>query len=207
MESVQANSGVEESLDIMTDEELVKVLKWGNTEACNILDRRYRSEIFRFLRGKYKNSTLVDEMVNGALGNAMKKIGTFEDGRVFKSWLYAIASHYAVDVWRREQRHAVASLNESRSGSDEVQLAHLLESTDMDPSDYLEMHEEYAKLNSALAQISDIHRQVVTLVYYHGLLYREAAEELHIPLGTVKSRLHTAIRELSQIFEVTEKVA
>ena len=50
----------------------------------------------------------------------------------------------------------------------------------------------------AVEALPDPLRQVLLLVYYHGLKYREAAEVLSIPVGTVKSRLHAAIRRFEQ---------
>jgi len=62
-------------------------------------------------------------------------------------------------------------------------------------------------VRTAVASLSDTMREVVELVYYQGLKYREAAELLDIPVGTVKSRLHAAVQRLGEIWTATHAVS
>ncbi|MEO1973135.1 MAG: RNA polymerase sigma factor, partial [Pirellulaceae bacterium] len=123
----------------------------------------------------------------------------YEEGRKFRPWLYTIATNQAIDAQRRNRRHRMVSLD--RAGADHVEevgrLADVLVSNAPDPVDVAADKERSAWVRSALADLSDQARQVVELVYYRGMKYREAAEILAVPVGTVKSRLHAAINKLN----------
>ena len=76
-----------------------------------------------------------------------------------------------------------------------------------DPHRVASDHENVGWINESVAALGDSMQQVIQLVYYQGLKYREAAEVLGIPVGTVKSRLHAAIQRLSVHWEETHEPA
>jgi RNA polymerase sigma-70 factor (ECF subfamily) len=89
-------------------------------------------------------------------------------------------------------------------GGDEVgKLIDLLVSDAPDPFVQISQLESCQWVREALDQLSDEMRSVVHLVYYQGLKYREAAEILALPVGTVKSRLHSAILKLNELWNST----
>ena len=128
------------------------------------------------------------------------KCRQFEEGRKFRPWLYTVATNQAIDAQRRNKRHRVVSLdrNTKHDGSDDLSsLMELLASKEPTPD---------SQVNTATARLDSRGnretaagiREAITLVYYQGMKYREAAETLKIPVGTVKSRLHSAILKLNE---------
>ena len=90
------------------------------------------------------------------------------------------------------------------AGSDDsAKLVDILVSEDPDPLSQASRLESGEWVQHALDQLSDQMRNVVHLVYYQGLKYREAADALDIPVGTVKSRLNAAIRKLNEYWNMT----
>lgn len=87
--------------------------------------------------------------------------------------------------------------NGSGEDRDASSLVELLENRESGPSDSLEATERRNWIRQAVAALPEPLRAAVNLIYYQGLKYREAAEVLAIPVGTVKSRLHTAIYKLN----------
>ena len=85
-------------------------------------------------------------------------------------------------------------------GDETGKLVDLLVSTDVDPLDHVTQYERGEWVREALDELSDQMRSVVQLVYYEGMKYREAADVLSIPVGTVKSRLHSAIAKLNEFW-------
>ena len=81
-----------------------------------------------------------------------------------------------------------------------ARLADVLVSHDMDPLTLVSRRESGRLVQEAMDSLSDQMRSVVHLVYYQGLKYREAAEILNVPVGTVKSRLHAAIQKLNEFW-------
>jgi RNA polymerase sigma-70 factor (ECF subfamily) len=134
------------------------------------------------------------------------KCDQFEAGRRFRPWLYTIATHQAIDAQRRNKRHRMMSLDRvggTVDGEEVGKLVDLLVSRDGDPLDHLTDDERGEWVREALDELSDQMRSVVQLVYYDGMKYREAAEVLSIPVGTVKSRLHAAIAKLTEFWTDT----
>ena len=78
-------------------------------------------------------------------------------------------------------------------------LVDLLDSPELGPVEEAESVEKHDQVRRAVEALPEATRQVVILVYFQGLKYREAAEVLSIPMGTVMSRLHTARKSLRDI--------
>ena len=112
-----------------------------------------------------------------------------------------IATNQAIDHQRRNKRHKSASLEKDvQTGSDTLEgisLLEILPGNSPTPEEQLENQERKNEIHACVNQLPDQLRQVVHLVYYEGIKYREVAQILHIPVGTVKSRLHTAMKHLA----------
>jgi RNA polymerase sigma-70 factor (ECF subfamily) len=128
------------------------------------------------------------------------KCDQFDPGRKVRPWLYTVATNQAIDAQRRNRRHRMVSLDRragNHQGDDAGALIDLLDGDEPGPEDWLESAERRRFVRQAVEELPEALRQVVLLVYYQGLKYREAAEVLSIPVGTVKSRLHAAIHKLN----------
>src|SRR5690606_30568716 len=114
----------------------------------------------------------------------------FEEGRKFRPWLYTVATNQAIDAQRRNKRHRSVSLdrNHKAEGSDDVgSLMDLLVSKEPRPDSKAESTQQREWIRTAVDQLPDTLREPLNLVYYQGMKYREAADVLNIPVGTVKS--------------------
>jgi RNA polymerase sigma-70 factor (ECF subfamily) len=129
------------------------------------------------------------------------KCDQFESGRRFRPWLYTIATNQAIDAQRRNRRHRGMSLDRaSKSDTDDElgALVDLLVSKEPGPGHRLEADQRRQWIEHALEELPDSLREPINLVYYQGMKYRDAADILEIPVGTIKSRLHTAILKLNE---------
>jgi RNA polymerase sigma-70 factor (ECF subfamily) len=131
------------------------------------------------------------------------KCDQFEEGRPLKPWLYMIATNKAIDLKRRQGRLRLVSIHgsEYNHDADQGRLADVLASSQPSPEQRLEKSEQSARARRALNELPEHLRLVVELVYFQGLKYREAAEVLSIPVGTVKSRINAAISKLTASWE------
>jgi RNA polymerase sigma-70 factor (ECF subfamily) len=122
-----------------------------------------------------------------------------------RPWLYTVATNQAIDLQRRNHRHTSLSLDRQKQGNSRVDGSECdtlgstvpAPSDGGGPSDAAIATENAEKVRRAVDCLPDAQRQVLLLVYYQGLKYREAADVLSIPVGTVKSRLHAAIQGLN----------
>jgi RNA polymerase sigma-70 factor (ECF subfamily) len=82
-------------------------------------------------------------------------------------------------------------------------LVDLLDGNGSDPLEAAEEAEQSEEVRRAVDDLPESTRQAVLLVYFQGMKYREAAEVMSIPVGTVKSRLHAAIQKLNEVLSRT----
>jgi len=188
-----------------TDEDLLlRYRATGERRLFNELVHRYERELYNYLRRYVGNAEMAEDVFQATFLLVHLKCKQFERGRKFRPWLYAVATNSAIDAQRRDKRHKAVSLDRTgTSRADEPKLADLLISDDPDPLLQASRLEHGEWVQQALDELSDQMRSVVTLVYYQGLKYREAAEVLEIPVGTVKSRLHAAIQKLNEFWNQT----
>ena len=175
----------------------------GREVVFNELVRRYERELYRYLARYLGDQTLAEDVFQNTFLQIHLKRGLYEDGRPFRPWLYAIATHQAVDSLRKAGRHPTVSLDqqltpaqrESQAGS----LLDLLVSEGVGPLAELQEQERQQWVRESIARLPDSLRQTLILAYHQDLKYREIAEILKIPVGTVKSRLHAALSKLQDM--------
>ena len=193
-------------LTACSDEDLLQRFRRGNTEAFALLVRRYERELYGYLRRYLQDGSLAEDVFQNTFLQVYIKCGQYEAGRPVRPWLYTIATHQAIDAMRRNGRHQAVSLNESRVDAGEGDLASLLEmleSRGPSPLDAASAQERKEQVRESVERLPDFLRQVLLLAYYQGLKYREIADILDIPVGTVKSRLHAALVKLQEVWAET----
>lgn len=184
-----------------SDEELLTAFRDGQREAFGALLRRYERELYGYLRRYLNDDHLADDVFQNTFLQVYVKAGQYEAGRPVRPWLYTIATNQAVDALRRQGRHPVVSLDQTvrESGDGEVRsLLELLESGAAGPFEHVRLEERRLLVRFGVEQLPEFLRQVVILAYYQGLKYRDIAEVMDIPVGTVKSRLHAALVRLHE---------
>jgi RNA polymerase sigma-70 factor, ECF subfamily len=182
-----------------SDEELLlDYAKTGNQEAFAQLVRRYERDLYGYLRRCLGDAQLAEDAFQNTFLQLHRKCGQFEAGRRLRPWLYAIAHNQVVDLLRRDRRRKTHSLNAAPHDAGEKQQPYgdLLEADAVDPGERLKLREDCERTRRAMGRVPAKVRQVLTLVVYQGLPYREAAKVLGIPLGTVKSRMYYALQSL-----------
>jgi len=164
------------------------------------LVHRYEKELFGYLRHYLGNAEMAEDVFQQTFLQIHLKCDQFEPGRKVRPWLYTVATNQAIDYQRRNQKHRMGSLDRAVRGSDEDNvngLAELLGAGGDTPADHAQTAEEHEALRREVDALPDLCREVILLVFFQGLKYREAAEVLSVPVGTVKSRLHTAMTKLT----------
>jgi RNA polymerase sigma-70 factor (ECF subfamily) len=175
-------------------------IQGGQREAFTVIVRRYERELYGYLRRVLGNGGLADDVFQNTFLQLYTKINTYEPGRRVRPWLYTIAKNQAIDAMRRGGRHPTVSLDQSaESDEGDVQtLLALVEDRQQGPGDVALDEERKQLIRASVDRLPDFLKQVVILAYYQGLKYREIADILGIPVGTVKSRLHAALTKLNE---------
>ncbi len=168
--------------------------------AFESLVHRYEHELFSYLRRYLGSAEMAEDVFQATFLQVYLKKENFEDGRRFRPWLYTIATNQAIDAQRRNKRHRMVSIDQrSGSGDDDVgALVEMLSGNDRTADDQMADEEAREWVRSAVDGLPEALKGAVLLVYHQGMKYREAADVLGIPVGTVKSRLHAALLKLNE---------
>lgn len=184
-----------------SDEELLSLFRQGTSEAFGALVRRYEGELYGYLRRYLGDRDLADDVFQNTFVQLYTKIQQYEPGRPVRPWLYAIATNQAIDALRRQNRHQTIRLHVDTDDGTDTDLPHLLtllESRGPGPLEQLQGEERRLMIRATVEKLPDFLKQVVILAYYQGLKYKDIAAIMDIPVGTVKSRLHTALCRLHE---------
>lgn len=171
----------------------------GSAEAFSVLVECYRSDVLRLALRLTRDPDDAMDVAQDTFLRAYRGIAAFRPERPFARWLLAIARNVALDALRRRRRASTSELSERRP-SDDASLEELVVRS-----------EEAASVQAALALLPVRYRRAVHLYYVERLRYREIAETLGIPIGTVKtfiSRAKTQLRaELSTDVAIATRAA
>lgn len=186
-------------LDENTDEELIRRFRHsGDTSAFESLVHRYERDLFGYLRRYLHSAEMAEDVFQATFLQVHLKRDAFEDGRRFRPWLYAIATHQAIDAQRRNRRHRVVDLDRRRGDEEGHAFVAALASRDGAADDQAAAEESRQQVRAAIDALSAPQRLVVELVYQHGMKYREVATRIGVPVGTVKSRMRAALLKLEE---------
>ena len=182
------------------DTELLQHHLDGNGEAFAALIRRYRREMFNFLVRFTGNVALAEDVFQETFLQLHISAATFDMSRRLKPWLFTIAANKARDAMRKSYRRRAAPLDATiRSGGDqETTYADLMPSDIPAPDESLLNLETRQAVQNIVEQMPENLRTVLLLSYFNEFPYKEIAEILDVPLGTVKSRLHAAVRHFAK---------
>ncbi len=190
------------ALSTWSDEDLLdRYCSDADPKVFGVLVHRYERELYSYLRRYLNDAAMAEDAFQGTFLQVHLKCGQFEAGRKFRPWLYTIATNQAIDAQRRNKRHRIVSLDRRQKGDAEEDLgalSELLVSREAGPVMEADTEERRRWIQDSVRALPDSLKGAITLVYYQGLKYREAAEILKVPVGTVKSRLHTAITKLNE---------
>ncbi|MCX7390247.1 MAG: RNA polymerase sigma factor [Planctomycetia bacterium] len=199
------DGGLSAVAESISDEELLhRYQSRGDSQAFEGLVHRYETELYSYLRRYLGDAEMAEDVFQSTFLQIHLKKDQFEEGRRVRPWLYTIATNQAIDSQRRNRRHRMVSLDR-RSGQDgEIgALVDLLAGQSQTSDEWLEGQEAQQWVRDAVSDLPEPLKAALILVYHQGLKYREAAEVLGVPVGTVKSRLHAAILKLNESWHKT----
>lgn len=182
------------AVDRRNDEKLLQAHQRGDREAFATLMDRYANELLHFLIRFLGSRAAADDVFQETFLQVHLSADTFDLSRRFKPWLFTIAANKARDYYRKHNRNAAASLSASIDAEDEGErFVDLLESPEQQPQVPL-LDAERSRLVKKVIDSLPLHlREILLLSYFQRLSYNQIADSLEIPLGTVKSRLHSAV--------------
>lgn len=184
----------------LTDQEVVALARKGREAAYRELIGRYERPVLSLVYRLVRNRELAEDLAQETFIKVLNALDRYDPRHKFSSWIFKIAHNTAIDELRRK-RVDTLSLDGSPHAdtTDQVEATSIAAiSTDETPEDFAANREIGREIEAALATIRPEYRTAIVLWHVEGRPYEEIAEIMDLPLGTVKTFIHRARKELRQ---------
>ena len=178
---------------------LIERCKRGDQAAYTLLLRKYQNSVYHLCRKMVRNPEEARDLSQEAFVKTFASLERYNPVYAFSSWLYKITANLCIDHIRK-QRMKFYSIDEPVDG-DEGPIARQLEDPGERPDEVSERAELGSRIRAAIDQLPEHYRVILLLRHHEQLSYDEIAQQLSIPLGTVKARIHRAREGLKQILQ------
>jgi len=187
------NSEIETSQ--LSDAELLGYYREGQEWAFKELVERYKNSLYAFLRRFVSQQELVEDVFQETFLQLFTSQDSFDAERPLRPWLFTIAANKAKDALRKIQRQSSMSMGTLADAGDVSidEVVNILASYETTPDDEVSRDETARRVRAIIAEMPENLRGILILAYFEQFSYKHMSDILGIPIGTVKSRLHTAV--------------
>lgn len=190
-----------------TDEQLLAAYRSrGDRAAFRTLIERHHDDLLRFLRRLTGDHQMAEDIFQDSFLQVHLSAHTFDTARAFRPWLFTIAANKARDQLRKRTRRAELELSAPAGGDGDraASFVDLMEISVPSPDAPALDAERDAAVQRAVDRLALPLREILLLAYFQRLSYAQIADELGIPLGTVKSRLHAAVAAFARAWHASQ---
>ncbi|HOP04708.1 MAG TPA: sigma-70 family RNA polymerase sigma factor [Tenuifilaceae bacterium] len=168
----------------------------GDQKAYAELLDRYRDAIYFMLLKMVNNKSDAEDLTIEAFGKAFKNINQYTPNYAFSTWLFKIATNNCIDFIRKRKANLI-SIDQQTEDTEGLMSAPAtnLQASVLDPEETLIKEQNIKLIQSLVSKLKPRYRKLIELRYFREFSYEEIADELELPLGTVKAQLFRA-REL-----------
>ncbi len=163
----------------------------GSQKAYTVLMERYRNSIYHMMLKMVKNREDADDLTLEAFGKAFNKLESYEPRYAFSTWLFKIAINNCID-YIRKKRLKLLSIDDPIEPNSDHDFSSNIKSGMLDPEERFIRKQRIKLMRTILSKLSLKYRLMIELRFFEELSYDEIAQELNIPLGTVKAQLFRA---------------
>lgn len=184
----------------MDDKRLLRRYAAGEEDAFQELMGQYRDSVYAFLRRFLNRTDMIDDVFQETFLQLFVSRDTFDTSKPLRPWLFTIAANKAKDALRRMQRTEAMQFG-NMFDCPESTIDDVLNALDHDehvPYEGLMRDELAGSVKRVLSRMPEKLREIIVLAYFHKFSYAEISGILGIPIGTVKSRLHTAVGRFAE---------
>lgn len=184
----------------LSDAELLQRYAEGDEAAFREIVSRYKNSLYAFLKQFLNQPDLVDDVFQETFLQLFTSRESFDPSRPLRPWLFTIAANKAKDALRKAQRTSAVPIG-TIAEPDDMSFDEMLNTLGSDtavPYDEVERSETAARVGEVIGNMPENLREILILAYFNRFSYKQMAEILSIPIGTVKSRLHTAVARFAK---------
>jgi len=173
------------------DADLLRRCLAGDERAYRELVERYRRQVFSLARRMTGSVEDAEDLTQETFVRMFKALDRYDPTRPFAAWLMSIATRLSIDHLRRRKVRPISVTQREAGSRDEEYTIEIVDSAPR-PDERTAHAEEEVRVQRLIDSLPPHYRAVVLLRHQHDLSYEEIAEALHLPLGTVKARIHRA---------------
>lgn len=170
------------------DRYLVKKAKEGDQQAFAELLSSYRDSLFFMMKKMVHNVDDAEDLTIESFGKAFNLLDNYTGKFAFSTWLFKIATNHCIDFIRKQKKLTLLSIDEG--SDDDILPSQYIISENPDPEEKMIWQQKGELLNDFIKRLHPDYQIIIKMKYFQGYSYIEIAEELEIPLGTVKARLY-----------------
>jgi len=189
----------------ISDAELLSRSAAGDEGAFREIVERYKNGLYAFLWKFMGRRDLVEDVFQETFLQLYTSQESFDPSRPLRPWLFTIAANKAKDALRKIQRTAAVSIG-SLTSPEEMsfgEAVNILTSEEERPYEEIQRDEAAANVRRVIADMPENLREILIMAYFNKFSYKQMAQILSIPIGTVKSRLHTAVGRFAKEWKAT----
>jgi RNA polymerase sigma-70 factor (ECF subfamily) len=177
-----------------------RAIDQGDQKAYAELMKNYRDSLYFMLLKMTNNPHDAEDLTIEAFGKAFKKLHQYTPDYAFSTWLFKIASNNCIDFIRKKKKYTF-SIDQGIDDEMGTELANRIPAEDLDPEQELVKKQKIKLMREVVEKLKPHYRTLIELRYFSEFSYEEIAEELNLPLGTVKAQLFRAREFLYQILK------
>lgn len=184
------------------DYELVKqAVENGSQRAYSELMLHYRDSVYFMLLKMTNSAEDADDLTIEAFGKAFKKLSQYTPDYAFSTWLFKIATNNCIDFLRKKKNEVYSIDKPLYNNDSETTMAHNIPSETLDPEENCIKKQKIKLMREVVEKLKPRYRTLIELRYFNEFSYEEIAEEMKLPIGTVKAQLFRAREFLYNILK------
>ncbi len=174
----------------------------GDQLAYAELMEMYRESIYFMMLKMVRTEDDAEDLTIEAFGKAFNRLHQYSPSYAYSTWLFKIASNNAIDFIRKK-RIKVTSMDHAYQNSDGETMRIDVRSTEKDPEEETMHSEKVVMMRGIVKKLKPRYRDLIEKRYFQELSYDEIAQEMDLPLGTVKAQLFRARAFLADMIKNT----
>lgn len=184
------NPPVNPSASSEQDRQWVQLALEGRNSAFEQIMKKYREPIWHHIFKMVRNEEEVDDLVQETFIKAFSSLASYSTQFAFSTWLYKIATNHTIDFLRRRKLRTVSIDKPIQTKDGEMELE--IPDSEYRPDRHIVEDERNQLIQEAISQLPEKYYKVIVMRHQQEMSYEDIADELQLPLGTIKAHIFRA---------------
>jgi RNA polymerase sigma-70 factor (ECF subfamily) len=175
----------------LEDYKLIQLALKGDKRVFEKLVTKYKAPLQYMAFYKLRSEHDAEDVVMMSFTKAFKKLHQYKPEFAFSTWLFRITSNNCIDFLRKKKERTI-SIDNNLKNSEGREMAFNIKSGNLSPEEKMIREQRISLLHEIVENLKPKYRELIEMRFFQEYSYDEMAEQLNLPLGTVKAQLHRA---------------